>query len=102
MVASGATAVFRIAAAVHQRADGVADFEARDARSELRDRAGHFEAEQVRSALRRRVEALALHHVGTVDAGSRDLDQHLSWTWLGHAARRRHKHFGPAGSLSPR
>jgi hypothetical protein len=39
------------------------------------DLAGHFQARQVGGARRHRVVALALEHVGTVDAGGMDLDQ---------------------------
>ena len=50
----------------------------------------------VRRARRRRILALALHHVGPVDAGGRDLDQHLARSGFGDGALLRHQHFGPA------
>ena len=46
---------------------------ARDAGAERDHLAGDLEAGNIGRALRRRIEALALHHVGPVDAGGRTL-----------------------------
>ena len=71
-----------IAAAGDQRADAVADLEARRApcasASPATIVAGDFEPGQVRGARRHRVEALALQHVGAVDARRGDADQHFA------------------------
>ena len=73
----GRDAVFGIAAARHQRADLVADRQAAGSRVAGHDFTGHFQAGQVRRAARR-IGALALEYIGTVDAGRADLDQHLA------------------------
>ena len=76
-------AIFGIAAADHQRHDLVAELPAPDARAERDHFAGDLEPGNVGRALGRRIVALALHHVRPVDAGGRDLHQHLA---LGPAA----------------
>jgi hypothetical protein len=69
---------FGIAAAGCQGHDLVPDAPARGARSKRRDHARHFESGKGRRILRCRISALALQHVGPIDAGGLDPDQHLA------------------------
>ena len=62
-------AIFRIAAAGHEREDAVAYRKARRARAARRDISGDLEPENVGRAGRRRVEALRCSDIGPVDAG---------------------------------
>ncbi len=86
-----------VTAAANQRANEIARLEARGAGPQRDDLAGDFHAENIGGAFGRRVEALALEHVGAIDPGGRDLDQHLARTRLRHGTRARHQHFGSAG-----
>ena len=79
-------AVFGIAAARRQRADPVADAPALHARADGRHLAGDLEAGQVGGAGRRRIGALALQHVGPVDAGGAHPDQDLALARPRHVA----------------
>ena len=90
-------AIFRIAAADHQGHHAVAELPALDARSQRHDFAGDLEAGNIRRARRRRVEALALHHVGPVDAGGRYLDQDLAIAGVGTARCSGTSTCGPPG-----
>lgn len=65
----------RVAAAGNQRHHRLADGEAADLAADRPHRAGDLQAGNVRGAGRRVVHALALKHVGTVDAGGADFDQ---------------------------
>jgi hypothetical protein len=87
-------AVLRVAAAADQRADRGPDREGLDARAEADDLAGDLEAGHRRRTGRRIVVALALHHVGPVDAGGRDPDQHLARARLRQRPGRRHQRLG--------
>ncbi len=95
----GRHGVFGIAAAIDERAYEIAVLEAGCAGTAGNDLARHLEPEKVGGALGRRVEALTLEHVGTVDAGRRDLDQDLAWAWRGHRPRRRDEHLRSATLL---
>jgi hypothetical protein len=75
--ASGA-AVFGIAAALHQRAYQVALLEVTAFQVAVDDLTRHFQAGQVGGAGRHRVFTHALQHVGPVDAGGVDLDEHFA------------------------
>ncbi len=88
-----------IAAAIDQRTDEIAVLEARRARTAANDFARDFETEQVGRAFRRGIESLTLEHVGPVDAGGGNLDQHLAATGARHRPRGRHQNLGPAGLL---
>jgi hypothetical protein len=94
-------AIFGIAAAHHQRHHAVADLPALDVRAECYDFAGDLEPRNIGRAGRRRVEALALHHVGPVDAGSRHLHQDLAGAGVGTARSSDTKASGPPGALMP-
>jgi hypothetical protein len=61
--------------------------------------AGDLEAWNVGRAFRRRIGALALAHVGTIDAGRRDLDQDLARLRRRHRAILGHQHLRPAGGF---
>ncbi len=89
--------IFRVAAAGHERADRVADLPALHVRAERHDLAGKLQSRNVGRAGRRRVMALTLHHVRTVDARGRDLDQHLAGSGRRHRAFLGHQHVGRAG-----
>ena len=52
--------------------------QARDALARRDDLAGDLEPGNGRGARRRRIAAVPLEHVGPVDPGERDLDQHLA------------------------
>ena len=91
-------AIFGVAAADHQRHDLVAELPARHAGAERDHLAGDLEPGDVGRALGRRIEALALHHVGPVDAGGRDLDQHLALAGCGNARRSGTSISGPPGA----
>src|SRR5690606_14019667 len=67
-----------IAAAIHERADRVADGKAGDVRPQLFDDAGNVEAEDRRCVGRRRVEPSSLLDVRPVDAGRHYANQHLA------------------------
>ncbi len=68
-----------LATAADDAHHAVALGEARRAVAERLDLAGELEAGDVlRAAGRRRVAAAALHHVGAVDAGGADADEHLA------------------------
>ena len=69
--------IFGVTAAVGQGDHFVADGPALHVRAFGDDFARDFEARQVGCALGCRVEALALHDVGTIDAGSNHLDQYF-------------------------
>ena len=94
-------AVLRVAAADHQRHHLVAELPALHARTERRDLAGDFEAGNVGRAFRRRVESLPLHHVRTIDAGGRDLDQDFALAERWDRALLRHQHLRPASGADP-
>ena len=90
-------AILRVAAADHERADLVAELPALHVRAERRHLAGDLEAGNVGRALGRRIGALALAHVRTVDAGGRDLHQDFAGARRRHRALLRHQHLRPAG-----
>jgi hypothetical protein len=89
-------AVLRVAAARDQRADRIARFPALHVGRRGDDLAGDLQPRDRRRARRRVVAALALQHVGPVDAGSVDPDQHLARLDGRHRALCRRQHFGPA------
>ena len=66
-----------IATAGQQCADFVDDGPTGDVFAELGDHTRAFEAENVTRAGRRRVEALTLEQVGSVDCGRGDLDEYV-------------------------
>nr|GEU28380.1 hypothetical protein [Tanacetum cinerariifolium] len=90
-------AVFRIAAALHQRAHVVADVERGVIEVAVDDFAGHFQAGQVGRAGRRIVGALALEDVGTVDAGRMHLDQDFAGFNDRHGTLAQLEHVGGTG-----
>ena len=59
-------------------------------------RAGDLEPGNVRRARRRRIAAEPLQHVGPVDPGEGDLDQHLARTRAAEPAALEPQHLGPA------
>ena len=89
-------AILRVAAARCQRADRVADLPACNGGPDRGDLARHLQAGKIGRALRRRVGALALQHVGTVDARRVDPDQDLARPGFGHGAQFRFQHHRPA------
>ena len=94
---SGATAISRHSRRHSTSAQTViAKLESRRAGPERRDVAGDFEPEQIGGAFRRRIETLALQHVGPVDARGLDLDQDLAGARLAAPAVSRHEHFRSA------
>ena len=68
---------------------------ARDARAAGDYAAGNLQAGNIGSTRRRRVSALALHHIGSVDAGGGDVDQHLAMARLGRRPARRDQGIRP-------
>jgi hypothetical protein len=68
---------------------------ARDTGTERDHLAGDLEAGNIRRARRRRIEALALHDVGPVDAGGRDLDQDFALGRCRHRALLRRQNLRP-------
>ncbi len=80
----GRRAEFGIAAARHQRTGLIADLPAAYIGAQRHDTARDLQPRNVGSARRRAIAALALQHVGPVDAGGGDLDQHLTRARLGH------------------
>ena len=91
--------VFRVAAAVHERADPVTRRKLPGIFAPVHDRARHFEADMRARAGRRRILALALGDIGAVHAGRLDPDQHLVGPRPRHGPGRRAQHFGAAGAL---
>ena len=77
----GGGAVFGIAAAVGQCTDFIARLPPSGV-VHCRYFAGDLEAEQWAGTRGRRIEAEALLHVGTVDAGGHDTDEQLTWRWV--------------------
>src|SRR3546814_9806377 len=69
------SAVFGIAPTGQEGADLLADLQVADAHSQRDDGSGHLQAGQGAGPGGRRIAALALQHVGPVDAGGGDLDQ---------------------------
>src|SRR5690606_7160676 len=92
-------AIFRVAAARHQRAQLVAFLVTGDAGAPRDNRARDFEPRNVRCAGRRCIAAHALQDVRAVDPGRGNLDQHFIMARLRHRARRRHQHFRSAELL---
>ena len=90
-------AIVSVAAARRQRTDQVALVPARRAGAERGDLAGDFEARKVGGARRRRICALPLEDVGTVDAGRPDPDQDLAFARLRNRALFRLEHQRAAG-----
>src|SRR6185295_14040875 len=91
-------AVLRVAAAGDQRADRIADGELADVGAGFLDGAGDLEAGNVGRAGRRRIAAAPLEDVGPVDAGGRDLDEHLTRGRHRPGALDRHEHVRLAGA----
>ena len=89
--------IFGIAAAGHQRHHRIANLEPRRAAAERHDMAGDFQARKVGGALGRRIAALALQHVGPIDAGRCDRDQDLALERMGHRPLDRFEHIRSAG-----
>ena len=79
-----------IAAAIGEGADEIAVLEARHVLADGDDGACDFEAEKIRGVLGRRVEALALEHVGAIDARRLNDDEHFVRCGLRHGPLRRH------------
>ena len=90
-------AVFRIAAADHQGRHLIAGLPTRRALAAGRDRAGDLEARNIGRALRRRVKSAALHHVRSIDARRRDLDQNFARPGYRHRALLGNQHLGSTG-----
>ena len=95
-------AVFRIAPARHERADTPAQHFGRRALADRHDGARYFEARDRRGTGRRRVVALPLDHVGPVDPGVSDTDQHLVLARLGHGQLLGPQYLGSAGLVETR
>ncbi len=95
----GDRAKLGIATATDERADEIAYHEARCPRTERHDLARDLHPKNIGRAFGRRVEALTLEHVGTVDAGSLDLDQDLPRAGRRQRPHRRHEHLGAASTL---
>ena len=89
-------AIFRIAAADHERHHRVAELPLLHAFAERHDRSGNFEPRDIGGALGRRIEALALHHVRSIDARGSDLHQHLALGRPRQCAPLGHEHVRPA------
>jgi hypothetical protein len=77
-------AIFRIAAARHERHDFIADLEALRQFAPGCNGAGDLEPGGRRRSGRRRIAAFALKHVGTVHARSLHLDEKLALRRLRH------------------
>ena len=90
-------AIFGIAAANHQRANLVADFPVRHARSQRDDLTRDLQSGNIRRALWRRIQTLALHDIGPVDARGGNLDQNFACARRGHRALFGNKHLRSAG-----
>ena len=75
--------ILSIAAAGDQGADPRSHRKIRDAGAQSRNGAGNFHAQRVRRARRRRITALGLQHIGMVQPGGRNLDQHFPRARLG-------------------
>ena len=69
-----------------------------DAEADRDDAARDLEPGNVGGARRRRIFALALQHVGPVDAGGLDRDQHLARAGMRHRPCRRRSISGPPGA----
>ena len=95
----GSGAVFRIAAAIGQGADLVADLPRRDIGTDRHDLARDFQAQDRAGAGRRRVGALALGDIGTVHTGGLDADQHLIGLRGWERALGEPHHLGSAGAV---
>ena len=81
-------AVLRVTAPVRQRAHAVPDLDARDLPACRDHLPCHFQADDRTGVGRRRVHALPLHHIGTVDARRQHADQDLVRLRLGDRTRR--------------
>ncbi len=92
-------AILRIAAAGHESEDRVANREARRIRAERDDLARDFEPENVGRALRRRISALPLQNIGTIDAGRGDRNENLAFPRRRPRYLRDAQHFGAARAL---
>ena len=91
----GDGAVFRVAAAGHQRAHVLADCQRVDA-VHSHDLAAHLEAGNVGGPGGRGVFAHPLHDVGTIDAGGRDADEHFTGARLWNGTGGEPQHLGAA------
>ena len=81
---------------IGQGADFVAHLPAIDVLAHGGNFPGHFQAEHGRGIRGRGIEPLSLHHIGTVDAGSHDTNQHFIGFRLRAVALRQPHHFGSA------
>jgi hypothetical protein len=79
-------AVLGVSAAGHQGGDAVAHFPFAHGAIDRDDFAGDLEAGNVGSPLRRWIESHALHHVGPVHSGRRDLHQDFARAGRRHRA----------------
>ena len=88
----GRHAIFRIAAAGNQCTDAIAVPPACHTGAAGRHDAGHFESRNIAGAGRRRIFSFALHQVGTIQAGRRDANQHISGARLRNRQLNRLQH----------
>ena len=95
-------AVLRIAPARYQRADLLAEQRRIDPFAEQHNLPRDLEPGDWRSARRRGVKPLTLDHIGPVDPGESDLNQHLAWPGLRHSRLRQAQHIGAAGCIETR
>ncbi len=95
---AGTAHLLGVAAAGEQGAHLVADRPARDALAEAATSPLHSSPGYSRRTGRRRVEALALHEVGAVDAGRDDVDEHLAGAGGRGGTSSRTRASGPPGS----
>ena len=89
-------AILRIAAAIGERADFVAQLEFGNAFTQSNHLAGDFKAEDRACILRRRIGALPLCHIRPVDARRLDLHQNLAFCGLRQRRLRKPHHLRAA------
>ena len=92
-------AIFGVAATDNQSHHPVAELPAFDIGTERRDLAGNLESRNVRRAGRRRIEAHALHDIGTVHAGGGHLYENFAGARDRGRALLGYEHVRAAGSL---
>ena len=90
-------AVLGVSAPGDERAHSGSDCRRVDAVTERGHGACDLQPGDVRRAGGRRVQSLALHHVGAVHARRLDCDEHLAGTGPGHLALGGNEHVGAAG-----
>ncbi len=90
-------AELRITAAIGKAADLVSDGETLGPLAQGHDFAGDLKPEDRAGTRRRRIVALPLQHVRSIDAGSLDPDQDIAGLDLRQRTARQHHLFRPAG-----